>query len=121
MTEKDIKDIIRQDKCMMEVLKIVQSQNLPDWWIGAGFVRNKVWDVLHGYKERTPLNDIDVIYFDETDLSESKEKALEKVLHQKLNIPWSVKNQARMAIVRGDGPYRNAEKVCLGGSRRQHV
>lgn len=109
MTEKDIKDIIRQDKWIMEVLKIVQALNLPDWWIGAGFVRNKVWDYLHEYKARTPLNDIDVIYFDLKDLSDSKEKALEKVLRQKLDIPWSVKNQARMAIVRDDGPYKNAE------------
>ncbi|WRQ77412.1 nucleotidyltransferase family protein [Pseudomonas saxonica] len=27
---------------------MVRSLNLPDCWIGAGFLRNAVWDYLHG-------------------------------------------------------------------------
>lgn len=109
VTAEDIKKIIQQDAWMMDVLRIVSEQNLPDWWIGAGFVRNTIWDHIHDYKVRTPLNDIDVIYFDPKNLSEDKEKTIEHDLRKKLSIPWSVKNQARMAIVRGDGPYTNAE------------
>ena len=93
----------------MDVLSTARSINLPDWWIGAGFVRNKVWDVLHGYKKRTPLNDIDVIYFDEKNIEEAQEKEYQRLLEEKMSaVPWSVKNQARMATIRNDGPYKNA-------------
>src|SRR5579872_4590379 len=105
MTEEDILQIIQQDSWMMEILETVKKLSLPDWWIGAGFVRSKVWDTLHEYKTRTPIPDIDVIYFDSDDFStkETKlfttkeEKKYEKLLkkqHPHLN--WSVTNQARM-------------------------
>lgn len=64
-SEEDILWLIREDKWMMELLKCAKSLNLPDWWICAGFVRSKIWDVLHGFNERTTLPDIDVIYYDE--------------------------------------------------------
>lgn len=106
----EILRIIRHDYLMMEVLQTAASLQLPDWWIGAGFVRNKVWDVLYGYKKRTPLNDIDVIYFDPIHLDEKDEKSIEdKLIRLRPDLPWSVKNQARMAMVRGDGPYKNAQ------------
>ncbi|MBI2442338.1 MAG: nucleotidyltransferase family protein [Candidatus Levybacteria bacterium] len=110
MTQREILQAVQDDSWMMEVLSAVVSLRLPDWSIGAGFVRNKVWDVLHGYKESTPLNDIDVIYFDEKNVGEKDEKRIEQQLKKlRPDLPWSVKNQARMALVRGDEPYKNAE------------
>lgn len=110
MTSREIVSAIQDDTWMMEILRAVSSLHLPDWWIGAGFVRNKVWDELHGYKKRTSLNDIDVIYFDPKHVEENDEKRIEiKLKRLRPDLPWSVKNQARMAIVRGDGPYKNAE------------
>ncbi len=94
---------------MMDVLRVVRGLNLPDWWIGAGFVRGKVWDYLHAYKFRTPLPDIDVIYFDKNDNSEKREKALEQELKKiEPNLNWSVKNQARMHLLHDDPPYNNS-------------
>ena len=49
---------------MMEILTTVEKLQLPDSWICAGFIRSKVWDHLHEKEYRTPLADIDVIYFD---------------------------------------------------------
>lgn len=96
-TKEDIQALIQEDKWMMDILKVVQRLDLPDWWICAGFVRSKIWDTLHGYKERTPLADVDVIYFDPDNKEKSEEKKWENQLHSLLpNIPWSVKNQARM-------------------------
>ena len=66
-TKDDIINLIQNDKWMMDILEQAKKLNLPDWWIGAGFVRSKIWDVLHEYKERTPMSassDIDLIYFD---------------------------------------------------------
>lgn len=122
-TKKDIIDLIQNDKWMMDILEKAKKLNLPDWWIGAGFIRSKVWDVLHGYQERTPMStfsDIDLIYFDINDYSVSearseitqKEKYYQEILKSKLpNINWSVTNQARMHLLHGDKQYKSSEEA----------
>jgi len=90
----------------MEILGITKSLNLPDWWVCAGFVRSKIWDVLHDFSERTPLPDVDVVFYDPTNLNETYEKELEKKLkYRRLDIPWSVKNQSRMHVINDVPPY----------------
>ncbi|MEH7483296.1 nucleotidyltransferase family protein [Neobacillus drentensis] len=91
---------------MMNILKAAKSLNLPDWWICAGFVRSKIWDTLHNFNVRTPIPDIDVIYFDPTNIDELMEKKLEERLKTLMpNIPWSVKNEARMHVKSNMPPY----------------
>ena len=109
MNEQDIVRLVERDPWMMEVLREVAALELPDWMIGAGFVRSKVWDHLHGYAERTRLPDIDVIYFDPADVREETEKALEQRLRAKFAAPWSVKNQARMHLKNHEEPYKSSE------------
>ncbi|MGG3564340.1 nucleotidyltransferase family protein [Neobacillus rhizosphaerae] len=107
--EQEIISIIQSDPWMMEILKSVKSLNLPDWWICAGFVRSKIWDTLQGFSERTPITDIDVIYFDPTSIDELEEKKLERKLGAlKPDIPWSVKNEARMHIRNKLLPYTSS-------------
>lgn len=53
---------------MMEILKTVSQLDLPDWWVCAGFVRSKIWDTVHGFNTRTPLSEVDVIYYDDTNI-----------------------------------------------------
>ncbi|AEH46685.1 hypothetical protein PthBH41_06320 [Parageobacillus thermoglucosidasius] len=107
--EKDIIRLIKEDEWMMDILRAVKSLNLPDWWVCAGFVRSKIWDVLHGFKERTPIPDVDVIYFDDTNTEEAEEKKFETRLRNILpNIPWSVKNEARMHVVNNIPPYSSS-------------
>jgi hypothetical protein len=104
-----LRDLLSIDGGFLEMLAAVRSLGLCDGWITAGAVRNRVWDHLHGYREPTPLNDVDVIYYDADDIDEGTEKRLEVELHRRLpGHPWSVKNQARMAIRNGDGPYRSS-------------
>ncbi|MBO1627402.1 nucleotidyltransferase family protein [Bacillus arachidis] len=105
-TEQDIIKLIQNDTWMMEILQTAKTLQLPDWWVCAGFVRSKIWDVLHGYDVRTPTPDIDIIYFDPLHISESTEKKLETMLKNiDSTIPWSVKNQARMHVVNNMPPY----------------
>jgi len=113
LTEEDIPKIIKKDPWMMHVLTIIRQLNLPDWWIGAGFVRGKVWDFLHDKKERTPLPDIDVIYFDPQEKNpERKEKELSKYLGKQLpNYHFEVINQARTHLWHNDPPYRNSSQA----------
>ncbi|PEY37089.1 hypothetical protein CN354_12800 [Bacillus cereus] len=108
-TEQDIIKLIQNDTWMMQILQTAKSLQLPDWWICAGFVRSKIWDVLHGYEVRTPTPDIDIIYFDPLHISESIEEKLENKLKSiDSTIPWSVKNQARMHVVNNMPPYSSS-------------
>ncbi|KFN01214.1 nucleotidyltransferase family protein [Bacillus clarus] len=108
-TEQDIIQMIEQDTWMMDVLHTAKSLRLPDWWICAGFVRSKIWDVFHGYEVRTPTPDVDIIYFDPLHISTAFEQTLEDKLTQlDSTIPWSVKNQARMHVVNNMPPYSSS-------------
>ncbi|REH54958.1 hypothetical protein C7448_102491 [Tenacibaculum gallaicum] len=99
--------IIENDSWMLNILETVSSLHLSDCWIGAGFVRNKIWDYKHNSR-RTPLNDVDVIYFDESDISKARELALEEQLKTiNFSVNWSVKNQARMHIRNNHLPYKD--------------
>ncbi len=94
---------------MLALLSHLESLALPDSWIGAGFVRNAVWDHLHGREfDVSRLNDIDVIFFDPADSCKEREADLEHRLRRLApGFEWSVKNQARMQLRNGDAPYRN--------------
>ena len=94
----EIARIIAQDPVGMKQLRCVRSLGLPDWCIAAGFVRNRVWDHLHGISRPRPPADIDVLYYDRTDLSKVPELAFEARLNALLPAPWQVRNQARMHL-----------------------
>jgi len=108
-TEEELKSLIAADEWMMKVLTTLEKLQLPDSWVCAGFIRSKVWDHLHEKEYRTPLADIDVIYFDKVNSLEKYEKQYEQELRKYLpKEPWSVKNQARMHVVNNSEPYQSS-------------
>jgi uncharacterized protein len=108
-----INQIINIDTWRMAALSAVAELGHPDIWIGAGFLRNAIWDRLHEFEKATPLNDIDVIYFDPSNIDLTYERTLEARLRAILPAPWSVKNQARMHAHNGDTPYDSlADAMC---------
>ncbi|QQS23366.1 nucleotidyltransferase family protein [bacterium] len=109
MTEQDIRNLILDDSEMMNVLKAVKDLRLPDCWIGAGFVRNKVWNYLHQYPNDLNSSDIDVVYYNDRNTDSEQEKAIENALAQKISSDWSVTNQARMHTENGDEQYTSTE------------
>ncbi|WP_394200444.1 nucleotidyltransferase family protein [Shewanella waksmanii] len=100
------------DPQRLSALKHVASLSLPQGMIAAGFVRNLVWDRLHSSQYQ--LNDVDVIYFDSNDTRRCTEQAyFARLVELEPNLPWSVKNQARMHLRNGDKPYQSAiDAMC---------
>lgn len=98
---------IREDAARMTRLRQARELALPQWALAAGFVRNLAWDRLHGHDVLTPLNDIDLIFFDRDDVSRARDRALTQRLQAQGGAPWSVKNQARMHRRHGHEPYRS--------------
>jgi hypothetical protein len=102
----DIAAFVTADSRRWAILEAVRRQRLPDWAIGAGFIRSPVWDALHGYTEPTPLADVDVLFFAAEEVSRDREGAIEAALREAMpEVPWSVRNQARMHRRNGDVPY----------------
>ncbi len=99
MDKEFIINLIKNNSWQMEALKAACSLGLPDWLIGAGFVRNPVWDKLHDLNKQTAIPDIDIAYFDLSDLSEETETRYQDILNQQMPFAWSVTNQARMAEI----------------------
>jgi hypothetical protein len=91
----ELEAIIRGSPWFMAVLQAARDVNPPDWWIGAGALRDLVWDGLHGGFQPGGVRDVDLAFFDATDLSPAAESALERRLRERLpGVPWEAKNQA---------------------------
>ena len=92
---EDLERIVRASPWFMPALRTVQSLHLQSWCIGAGAVRNLVWDYLHGYEEPSALADVDVAYFDPEDPRLDTEVAMQALLEARApGVPWEVTNQA---------------------------
>ncbi|WP_145203571.1 nucleotidyltransferase family protein [Sphingobium sp. B2] len=104
----DLRTIILQEPLRRHALELVASLALPDCWIGAGFVRDTIWDHLHGRSVAMPTGDVDIVWFDRAHNNSAHDRAIEKVLQARTpTIEWSVKNQARMHLRNGDAPYES--------------
>lgn len=100
-----LKNWLLQDEWRLQVMKTVAELNLPQGCVAAGFVRNLIWDYLHGHTSITPLDDIDVIYFDSSATGSEHDIHYEMQLNALLPARWSVKNQARMHTRNHHFPY----------------
>ena len=104
--------ILRSDQLRWHLLGLVKALDLPDGWIGAGFVRNAIWDHLHGRAPSAPKGDVDVIWHDPLCVDEDADKKHEAALRDaEPKVAWSVKNQARMHGRNGDAPYASATEA----------
>jgi hypothetical protein len=105
-TARDIIGLVAGEPMMMGMLRAVEALDLPDGWIGAGLVRNAVWDALHGRPWSRSHADVDAVYFDRRDSAPGRDARIEAQLRTVLpGVRWSVKNQARMHRSNGDPPY----------------
>lgn len=102
-------DILRADPIRWHLLGVVAGLELPDCWIGAGFVRNAVWHHLHGRTKMPLEGDVDVIWYNPNCIDAAEDRRFEAQLAlSEPSFVWSVKNQARMHTRNGDAPYSSS-------------
>lgn len=103
-------DILRSDKDVMALLRAVRDMGSPNAWIGAGCIRNAVWNVLFTPPHPVPPTDIDCIYFDPESRTSNRDRAYEKTFEQKFpGTTWEFINQATVHGMNGDAPYQSVE------------
>lgn len=93
--------IIRSSALLMEVLTALRDDGLPEHLLVAGAIYNLVWNRLTGRPDLTGINDIDVFYFDDGDLSYKAEDIVIQRFARRfahLPLPVQIRNQARVHL-----------------------
>lgn len=97
----ELEKIIRSSPLLMEVLAGLRDDGLPDHLLVAGAIYNLVWNRLTGKPDLEGVNDIDVFYYDASDLGWDAEDVVIKRLDRRfahLPLPVQVRNQARVHL-----------------------
>jgi len=90
--------LVREAPWFMAALRAGRELGLAQWCIGAGALRNLVWDALHG-QPRSALADVDLAYFCARDIDPARDAALQRRLLELCpELPWEVTNQAGVHV-----------------------
>jgi hypothetical protein len=96
---KTLLRIVTDSVWFMRALRAGAALGLSSWCIGAGALRNLVWDHLHGYELPSALADVDFAYFDAGDLRPDAEREIECRLRAlEPGLPWEATNQAAVHL-----------------------
>ena len=93
--------ILRADPVVWPALETARTLDLPDWLIVSGAIYNTVWNHLTGREPGYGINDIDIFYFDDGDLSYEAEDAVIRqgeAAFAHLRLPVEIRNQARVHL-----------------------
>ncbi|MGE0225176.1 MAG: nucleotidyltransferase family protein [Acetobacteraceae bacterium] len=93
--------ILRADADLMLLLRRLRDLRLSQWRLVAGCLYQTVWNVLTGRPGGTGIQDYDVIYFDDRDLSwEAEDAVIRQVAAATSDCvgPVQVRNQARVHL-----------------------
>jgi hypothetical protein len=96
-----LEELIRTSPLLMDVLVGLREDGLPDHLLVAGAIYNLVWNRLTGRPDLNGINDVDVFYFDASDLGWDAEDVVIKRLDRRfahLPLPVQVRNQARVHL-----------------------
>ena len=109
--------IVIESPLLSPILRNWQGIDLPDCWLVAGAIAQTVWNHSFGFPATHGINDVDIVYFDAGDLSETAEAAHAlRIRNSFSHLPvWiDVKNEARVHLWYEEkfkypiDPYRSA-------------
>lgn len=114
--EDELRQIVLGSPWFVAVLLTVRASGLPDAWVGAGVLRDLVWDGRTDGFDPKRVRDVDVPYFDPGDLSRERDDQADEELRRRAPaVPWEAKNQAAVHVwysAKFDGtPYVPARSI----------
>lgn len=98
---RGLERLLRRSPTLRAVLDSAATLGLPQWYLGAGCVAQTVWNHLHGFDLAYGIKDVDLVYFDASDLTEASETATERrtnAVFGDLGVELDVKNEARVHL-----------------------
>ncbi len=102
----------------MDLLCLVSDITEQRCYIGAGAIRDVVWDRMSGIAVHDAVKDIDVVYFDEPWTGGEPDAELQRGLAQlRPDVEWEVTNQAGVHVWYQDvfgsdvAPFTNLEEA----------
>ena len=88
----ELKAIVAAHDWLRPVLECVRRV-LPSGYVGAGVIRDVVWDHLHGHTQFLGCSDVDVVYFDDSDLETARDLEMQQELCRLMpTLLWEVTN-----------------------------
>ena len=92
---QQLRQVIRESPWLIRALDALSNCGGECAYIGAGAIRNLLWDRLHGTVESAIPDDLDVVFFDaNVKRGEAEETLLRKLRSKEPELPWDVTNQA---------------------------
>ncbi|MBW4508937.1 MAG: nucleotidyltransferase family protein [Scytonematopsis contorta HA4267-MV1] len=101
---------ILKNSSVSEILSVIATVNLPNWYLAGGAVRNTVWSSIFGEVCGLGIKDFDIAFFD-AEGDRSQELVAKTALTEKFpDLLFDVKNQASFARWRsGRQTYTSTE------------
>jgi Uncharacterized protein conserved in bacteria len=96
-------EILYKTPQLIEMLRELSNINLPNHYIGGGYITQTIWNHIYRKELHYGISDIDIVYYCDKDLSEEAEKKTEELVIKKLdflnlNFGIDVKNEARVHL-----------------------
>jgi uncharacterized protein len=97
--ESRLVELVCSSSTLMRALRAARTVDAPEWLIGAGVIRDRVWDHLHGFTRSTSARDVDVAFFDPSSFGGESERDVQRALIDLApDISWDVTNQAAVHV-----------------------
>ncbi len=98
-----LNELLHSDPLTRSGLELARSLDLPDCYIASGAIYQSIWNALTGKPSGYGLKDIDLIYFDGSDLSwEGEDRVIKRAGSvfeaAALGVPVETRNQARVHL-----------------------
>jgi len=96
-----LSDILRRNEELYEIIKRACNAGLQNCYVAAGCITQTVWNYQVGNELMHGISDIDIVYYDSSDLSyDAENTAIQKIADVigPCKIELDIKNQARVHL-----------------------
>ena len=93
--------LLEQNPYLLEVINNTEDLGLPNCFVAGACFAQTYWNIQHGFNPSVNIKDIDLIYFDPSDLSQEAEQKHAQRIQERfahIAVPVDVKNQARVHL-----------------------